>query len=253
METRFDVLGTRVDALTPELATQRVAGLAQEGRGGIVVFCTVSTIMNARRNLALRKALEDADLVTPDGMPLVWLGRKKGLVVDRVYGPDFMLHFFSHTGARFSHFFYGGAPGVADEMAARLRRRFPSVRIVGTLSPPLGLDPDQPPASDIEAIKGSEADIVWIGLGHPKQELFMRAIRDRISVPVLAAVGAAFDFHAGRKKEAPAWMKESGLQWLHRLLSEPRRLWRRYLIGNAHFLGLLLLDALIRRLRRGGS
>lgn len=242
MAGRFDVLGTRIDALTPALASERIADMVRDGLGGSVVFCTVSTVMNARTNPALRRALEGAEIVTPDGMPLVWLGKRAGLAIERVYGPDFMLEFFTRTGGAFSHYFYGGAPGVAEEMVGRLRKQFPDLRVAGARSPSWGLDPLSPPAGEIDAINRSRADILWVGLGHPKQEIFMHENRERIDAAVLAAVGAAFDFHSGRKKEAPRWMKSSGLQWLHRLISEPGRLWRRYLIGNAHFLGLLVLD-----------
>lgn len=247
---RFDVLGTKIDALTPATAVDCIAGWARIRRTGCVIFCTVSTLITARTHPSLRAALEDAELVTPDGMPLVWLGRRDGFAVERVYGPDFMLEFFSRTGAEFSHYFYGGAPGVAGEMVERLTNVFPPLRVAGFASPPLGLDPHAAYPTEIDAINRSGADVLWIGMGHPKQEIFMWRNRSEIQVPVVAAVGAAFDFHAGRKKEAPAWMKRMGLQWLHRLMDEPTRLWRRYLLGNTQFLYLLARERLSRRRTR---
>lgn len=210
-----------------------------------LVFCTVSSVLSARDDARVAEAMA-ASVVNPDGMPLVWVGRRTHPHVARVYGPDFMLYLFERTGARFSHFFYGGAPGVADAMVRRLRERFPDLRVAGTRTPRMGLDPADPPEDDIAALNASRPDIVWIGLGHPKQDLFMHLNRARIDAPVLAAVGAAFDFHAGVAREAPAWMKRSGLQWLHRLAKEPRRLWKRYLLGNSRFVFLLLKDRLAR-------
>jgi N-acetylglucosaminyldiphosphoundecaprenol N-acetyl-beta-D-mannosaminyltransferase len=167
--------------------------------------------------------------------------------VDRVYGPDFMLDLFAATSGRFSHFFYGGHDGVAAEMVTRLKQRFPDLRVAGYLEPAMDLAVDDVSSPDLDAIDASGADLVWVGLGHPKQELWMHRYSDRLSSSVLLGVGAAFDFHAGRKKEAPHWMKRSGLQWLHRLVREPRRLWRRYVWGNSRFLGLLLAE----RVRQG--
>jgi N-acetylglucosaminyldiphosphoundecaprenol N-acetyl-beta-D-mannosaminyltransferase len=245
----YRILDVRVHALTTSLTIEVVRELVSQRRSGYLVFCTVSSILSARDDPAVAQTLEKATLVTPDGMPLVWVGRRRGHRVERVYGPDFMVDLFAATGGEMTHFFYGGARGVAEEMAEALQRRHPDLRVSGTLSPPARLDPQHPPGKDIDTINGSGADVVWVGLGHPKQDLFMFHNRDRVAAPVMAGVGAAFDFHSGRKKEAPGWMKRSGLQWLHRLGSEPRRLWRRYLIGNTRFVWLLARDARQRKRR----
>ena len=188
-------------------------------------------------------------LVVPDGKPLVWLGRRRGhLDTQRVYGADFMLALFEDTGATLRHFFYGGRPGVADRMVTNLVARFPYLQIAGTLSPAFSTDVAAPQA-DIDAINATRPDVLWVGLGHPKQDLWMHRNRGRVEAPVLAGVGAAFDFLSGDKKEAPQWMKRAGLQWLHRLASEPRRLWKRYLIGNAVFVALLIQEGELRRKR----
>ena len=240
----FDVLGVRVDAVTPDAVVSAVGAAIEAKAKSYVVFCTVSSVLSARDDRRVAEALESADVVTPDGMPLVWLGRRAGRAgTDRVYGPDFMLKLFEDGDPSLRHFFYGGAPGVADEMAARLRERFPHLVVAGTHCPDVR-DGCELLAGDVARINAARPDVVWVGLGHPKQELWMRTHRAALDAPVLAGVGAAFDFHAGRKKEAPEWVKRSGLQWVHRLASEPRRLWRRYLVGNTRFVALLAREHL---------
>lgn len=239
----FWVGGTRVDAVDTPQAIATLRGWITAKRKGRVAFCTASTVVEAATDPALADALEGTDLVTADGMPLVWLGRRKtGPGVERVYGPDFMIEVIGAAGSDLRHFFFGGGPGVADEMARRLQARFPEAQIVGTLSPEniSGTELNLEHAAQINAAR---PDIVWVGLGHPKQELWMQTHQGELDASVLAGVGAAFDFHSGRKKEAPDWIKRSGLQWMHRFLSEPRRLWRRYLIGNAKFLFLVARDS----------
>jgi N-acetylglucosaminyldiphosphoundecaprenol N-acetyl-beta-D-mannosaminyltransferase len=235
----FDVLGVRVDAVTPASVVSAVGAAIEAKAKSYVVFCTVSSILSARDDARVKDALDSADVVTPDGMPLVWLGRRAGHGdTDRVYGPDFMLEVFAGADPSLRHFFYGGAPGVADEMAARLQERFPGLVVAGTHCPDVR-DGRDLLEDDVALINAARPDVVWVGLGHPKQELWMRTHRAALDAPVLAGVGAAFDFHAGRKKEAPEWVKRSGLQWVHRLACEPRRLWRRYLVGNTRFVALL--------------
>jgi N-acetylglucosaminyldiphosphoundecaprenol N-acetyl-beta-D-mannosaminyltransferase len=183
--------------------------------------------------------MDQATVVTPDGMPLVWLGRKAvDTEIERVYGPDFMVDLFEATGPEVSHYFFGGRDGAAGEMVERLTERFPDLRVAGWHEPAEAVNLDETEA-DVERIKTSGADLLWVGLGHPKQELWMQKHVPTHLPCVALGVGAAFDFHAGRKREAPAWMKRTGLQWLHRLVQEPRRLWRRYLVGNSRFLWLL--------------
>jgi N-acetylglucosaminyldiphosphoundecaprenol N-acetyl-beta-D-mannosaminyltransferase len=236
---RFDVLGVRVDAITMDEAVTALEHLVQRRGKGYFVFCTVSSILSARENPSVARAIADATVVTPDGMPLVWLGKRSvDGQVERVYGPDFLRAVFERrTGLR--HFLYGGAPGVAERVEAALARDYPGSVVVGSFSPPMNLEAGRMDADGAAAIHAARPDVVWVGLGHPKQELWMHTMSDHLDVPVLAGVGAAFDFVSGAKKEAPAWMKRSGLQWLHRLASEPRRLWRRYVLGNLKFLWLL--------------
>jgi N-acetylglucosaminyldiphosphoundecaprenol N-acetyl-beta-D-mannosaminyltransferase len=202
-----------------------------------------------RRGADLRDLLNTADLVAPDGMPLVWLQRASGRTCERVCGPDLMLALLDRgraTGAR--HFFYGGAEGVAGELARRMAGRYPGLRVAGTESPPFRpLSPEEDAAA-VDRINAAAPDFVWVGLGSPQQELWLASHRDRLAAPVLLAVGAAFDFHAGRRPRAPELMQRTGTEWLFRFATEPRRLGRRYVVTNAQFLGLLAA-ARFRRLR----
>jgi N-acetylglucosaminyldiphosphoundecaprenol N-acetyl-beta-D-mannosaminyltransferase len=203
-------------------------------------------VTEARHDLQLRAALASASLVVPDGMPLVWLGRRHGFHLPRrVYGPELMLRFWQETSpARYRHFLYGGAPGVADALARKFVRQFPTHEIAGIFSPPyrnLSTDEDLEICSMINA---ANPDIVWVGLGTPKQERWMRDHQHLLSAPVLVGVGAAFDFHSGTVRSAPTWMGDHGLEWLFRLAQEPRRLWRRYLVRGSEFATLAILELL---------
>jgi N-acetylglucosaminyldiphosphoundecaprenol N-acetyl-beta-D-mannosaminyltransferase len=197
----------------------------------------VHLVMVAQEDGATREAVEDATLIVPDGQPLVWALRSLGHEASRVYGPDLMARYCERsagTGTRM--YLYGGrSQGALVELALRLRRRYPGLQIVGGYSPPfrpLTEDEEQWVVDDINRTK---ADVVWVGIGQPKQEVWMREMRDRVDAPMLVGVGAAFDFHAGLVPQAPAWMQTVGLEWAFRLLQEPRRLWRRYARYNPRF------------------
>jgi N-acetylglucosaminyldiphosphoundecaprenol N-acetyl-beta-D-mannosaminyltransferase len=186
--------------------------------------------MEARRDPEFRRILNRSGLTTPDGMAIVWLLRLMGhRQVRRVYGPDLMLAVCeAGVGKGWRHFLYGGGPGIADDLAAHLCARFPGLQIAGTFTPPFGPPTPEEDTHAIAAIGASPADIVWVGLSTPKQERWMAAHVGRVQAPVLIGVGAAFDFLSGRKPQAPSWMQRSGLEWLFRLGTEPRRLWPRY-------------------------
>jgi N-acetylglucosaminyldiphosphoundecaprenol N-acetyl-beta-D-mannosaminyltransferase len=170
-------------------------------------------------------------------MPLVWISRLLGFRhVDRVYGPDLMLAICKRSPGRgYRHFFYGGGDGVAALLKERLQARYPGLDVVGTFTPPFRPLTEEEDEDIVQCINALSPDIVWIGLSTPKQERWMAAHLGRIGASVMIGVGAAFDFHAGLKKEAPYWIQRSGLQWLFRLVSEPRRLWKRYLTNNPAF------------------
>ena len=201
--------------------------------------------MESQRDETLRGIHNRAGLVTPDGMPLVWLSRLRGLRhVGRVYGPDLLLACCAHSLSKgYRHFFYGGAPGVPEQLVSRLREQFPGLAVAGWHSPPFR--PLTPPEDEeiVRRIDEAAPDIVWVGLSTPKQERWMHEHVGRLKAPALIGVGAAFDFVSGRKRQAPAWMRHSGLEWMFRLASEPRRLWRRYLVNNPLFVWKVVLQA----------
>lgn len=207
-----------------------------------VVVCPVFNVMTTLENSAYRKIVNQADMVTPDGMPLVfilrWLGHTS---VDRTYGPDLMLAFCEQSQQTgYKSFFYGGAEGIPDKLTEELLRRFPHMPVPDGYSPPFRALSEEEEEAIIEMINSSGADIVWVGLGSPKQDIWMANMLGRLEVPVLVGVGAAFDFISGVKPQAPRWMQRSALEWLFRLSSEPRRLWRRYLIYNSLFIWNIL-------------
>lgn len=243
---RVNVLGVGVSAINMELALATITNWIERRTPHYVCVSGVHGVIESQRSEPLRHIHNAAGLVTPDGMPLVWIGRARvGPHVDRVYGPDLMLACCERLASRgCRHFFYGGAPGVPEQLAARLQARVPGLVVAGTYSPPFGaLSPEQDEAI-VCMINDAEPDLVWVGLSTPKQERWMHEHRARLRAPVLLGVGAAFDFHAGLKRQAPRWMQRNGLEWLFRLLSEPRRLGRRYLVNNPQFVWLLLGQSL---------
>ena len=240
-DVRFDVLGTRVDALDLASATEEIAALVGADRRCYVCATGVHGVMESLRDPRTRLAHRQADLVVPDGMPLVWCGRRLGLGVGRVYGPDLMLSLIERgLPLGWRHAFYGASEAVLDDLCDRLRRRYPSLQIAGTLAPPYGELADDDVRHDVEHLNAMGAQLIWIGLSTPKQERWMYRWRPELQAPVLLGVGAAFDFHAGRVKQAPPLVQRSGLEWAYRLFREPRRLWRRYLRNNPAFLAHLL-------------
>lgn len=198
--------------------------------------------MESQRDAELLEIHNRAGMATPDGMPLVWAARYAGCrETTRVYGPDLMLAVCERAASEgWRSYFYGGAPGVADELAARLQDRFPGLAVAGTFSPPFRPLTDKESAEIVGRINDSGADLVWVGLSTPKQERWMADHRNALEAAVLLGVGAAFDFHTGRLRQAPSWMQGSGLEWVFRLAVEPRRLWRRYLRNNPAFVTRIL-------------
>lgn len=243
----FNVLGVRVDAVQiPEVVSKMEAWIRQRDTCRYIAVTGMHGLMEAQHRVAFRKTLQASDLVVPDGFPLVWLGRRKGFALRRrVYGPELMERFCQDTAPKgHRHFFYGGAPGVAEDLAARLSARFPGLQIAGTYCPPFRSLTPQEDEEVVSLINATRADIVWVGLSTPKQECWMAEHRSRLGASVLVGVGAAFDFHTGRVAQAPCWMREHGLEWFFRLSREPGRLWRRYLIYGTEFVALVLLELL---------
>jgi N-acetylglucosaminyldiphosphoundecaprenol N-acetyl-beta-D-mannosaminyltransferase len=239
-----NVLGIGVSAITMADALAWIDRWIARRANQYICVTGVHGVMESQLDPALRVIHNRAGLVTPDGMPLVWISRLRGhRGVERVYGPDLMLACCEASVVKgYRHFFYGGAADVPERLAERLQKRFPGLQIAGQWSPPFRELTTFEEGEVVERINAAQPDIVWIGLSTPKQERWMARYVGRISAPVLIGVGAAFDMHAGVKKQAPRWMQRSGLEWLFRLGAEPRRLWRRYLINNPWFAWRLLLQ-----------
>ena len=243
---RVNILGVGVSAINMAQALNAIEEWIAQRQPHYVCVTSVHGIVESQGNNSLRRAHNAADLVTPDGMPLVWLARLHGLEhVERVYGPDLMLALCHRSISKgYRHFLYGGAEGVPDRLANRLNRRYPELQIVGNYSPPFRPLTDEEDKQIIQMINEANPDVVWIGLSTPKQERWMAEHIGRLTAPVLVGVGAAFDYHSGLKRQAPRWMQRSGLEWLFRLANEPRRLWRRYLVIIPLFILLVLHQAL---------
>ena len=241
---RTNILGVGVSAVNMDLAVAAIEGWIRHSEPHYVCVANVHTITECQRNPDFRQIHNQAGMVTPDGMPLVWVSHLRGArQVRRVYGPDLLLA-VSEVSAQqgYRHYFYGGAEGVAEQLATQLTERYPGLQVVWVESPPFRPLSETEDQAVVDRINAARPDVVWVGLGAPKQERWMAAHFGRLTAPVIVAVGAAFDFHAGVKKQAPHWMQRSGLEWLHRLTCEPRRLWKRYFINNPWFVGLVLLQ-----------
>jgi N-acetylglucosaminyldiphosphoundecaprenol N-acetyl-beta-D-mannosaminyltransferase len=250
----FDVLGVRTHAVQIAEVVGRMREWIRERDGCHSIAATdMHDIVEAQHDSSFMEVLNATDLVVPDGMPLVWLGRRQGHVLRRrVYGPDLLLAFCGESaGQGYRHFFYGGEPGVAERLAESLKTRFPGLNVVGTCSPPFRPLRAKEDEEMVEMIGRAAPDVLWVGLGAPKQERWMHEHKTRLRVPVLVGVGAAFDMLSGRRKQAPCWMREHGLEWFFRLSQEPRRLWRRYLVYGAQFIAYLALESL--RLKNFGA
>ena len=243
---RLDILGVAVSAIRMADALDAIDAWIALGERHYVCVTGVHGVMESQRDESLRQIHNAAGLVTPDGMPLVWLCRWRGVPrVERVYGPDLLLACCERSVPRgYRHFFVGGAPGVSKKLAGRLTARFPGLTVAGTYAPPYRDLTDREREAIVRRINAARPDIVWVGLSTPKQERWMAEHVGQLTAAVLIGVGAAFDFHAGVKRQAPRWVQQSGLEWVFRLMSEPRRLGPRYLRNNPQFVWRLLAERL---------
>lgn len=242
----INLLGVRVSALNLRTAVASIGEAIDAGRPGYVCVTGVHGVIESQRDEDLRQIHNNAFLVTPDGMPLVWSLRSAGhRDSSRVYGPDLMLGVFEAGQARGDrHFLYGSTPATLARLQERLLERFPNAEIVGTYSPPFRPLTSEEEAAIAKEINEAGPDIVWVGLSTPRQERWMAAMRSSLDAPLLIGVGAAFDFHAGMKRQAPKIMQRSGLEWAFRLATEPRRLWRRYAVIVPAFVVLVAAQLL---------
>lgn len=240
----FNILGINFSAVNLPEACQYIEELLLQKAKTYVCVCPVSTIMAAQEDEEFRNIVNSADLVTTDGMPSVWIGKLKGYKsIGRVYGPDLMLKFCELSQAKgYRHYFYGATEEVLHKLSRRLKERFPRLVICGQYAPAFRELTEEEDQVIVDQINATNPDIVWVGLGSPKQDLWITRHRDRVDASVFLAVGAAFDFLSGNKPQAPRWIQRAGLEWFFRLCCEPHRLWYRYLIGNTKFIYLLVKD-----------
>ncbi len=234
---RVNVLGIGLSAINLDSALAAISDALANKTKGYICVTGVHGVMESQSDPTLRGILNRAFLNTPDGMPMVWAGKLRGFrEMDRVYGPDLM-HLVCDWSRQknYKHFLYGGADGVASELKQRLEEKFPGLKIAGTYTPPFRALNATEEAELIRTVGELKPDILWVGLSTPKQERFMAQYGSKLATTLLFGVGAAFDFHAGRVRQAPRWMQRSGLEWLFRLGCEPKRLWKRYLKNNPVF------------------
>jgi N-acetylglucosaminyldiphosphoundecaprenol N-acetyl-beta-D-mannosaminyltransferase len=240
---RYAVGGVEICATGMDAAVELMVAAGFNHRPSTFHFSAANTIVAAVSDPRFMRILNEADFVFPDGMPLAWFGRLYGHRVERVSGPDAMLAVLARgrdRGAR--HFLYGGRRGVAARLAAELSRRVPGVAIVGYETPPFGPLDSAEYTATVERINATRPTHVWVGVSSPKQDFWIANHVSTLECGAVLAVGAAFDFHSGVRQRAPRWMQKSGTEWLFRLLSEPRRLGRRYTVNNARFLAIVARD-----------
>lgn len=234
---RVNILGVGVHAINMQQTVSYLLDSVARKKKGYVCVTGVHGIMEAQRNPRFCRILNESLLTVPDGMPTVWLGKHTGQTqMGRVFGPDLMLNLCRESAPQsFTHFLYGGAPGVAQELKQRLEASFPRIRVVGTHTPPFRPLTMQEHFELVRQVNQAAPDIIWVGLSTPKQERFMAEYLPTFRTSLMLGVGAAFDLHTGRMSDSPEWVKKSGMQWAHRLIQDPRRLWKRYLINNPTF------------------
>jgi len=245
-----NVLGVNVSAIDLDRVVEMADRWITAENRGYICATGVHGVMEAQSDPELQRILNHAFINAPDGMPMSWVGRLQGFSkMDRVFGPDLMAALCQLSVERdYRNFLYGGEPGVAELLKEKLENRFPGLQIVGTYTPPFRDLTNEEEEEIFGQLQTSRPHILWIGLSTPKQERFMARYVDRLQVPLLVGVGAAFDYHTGRINDCSNWIKRAGLQWLHRLLQDPRRLWKRYLKNNPAFLWKIVLQ--LSRLKR---
>lgn len=231
------ILKSNIDVTTWDSAISKITHWATARESRYVCICNVHSVVTARQDKAFSKVIREADMATPDGAPVAWLMRRLGVTSqERINGPDLMWYYCAEAAQRNeSIYLYGGQQSTLDILQRKLLEHFPGLKIAGAWSPPYRPLSTEEDAAVVEAINASGAGTVWVSLGCPKQEKWMAEHRGRINA-VMIGVGAAFDYHAGTIQRAPLWMQRNGLEWLHRVCSEPRRLWKRYLVTNTLFI-----------------
>ena len=228
---KANMLGVGIDVINFEKAIARIEEFIKGNKSSYVCVNSIQDIMIAQKDKKFKEIINCANMATPDGWPVVWgMRAKRYEQKNRVTGPDLMLRLCEHSLKKgYSHFFYGGEEGVPQLLEKKLKDRFPGLQVAGAYSPPFRPLGEEEDNKVVDMLNKSGANILWVGLGTPKQHFWIRDHLEKVKIPVMIGVGAAFDFHSGRIKRAPRWMQDIGLEWFHRLCKEPRRLWRRYL------------------------
>jgi N-acetylglucosaminyldiphosphoundecaprenol N-acetyl-beta-D-mannosaminyltransferase len=245
---KFNILKVSISVINMKDACSFVEDAVLKRQKKYVCVCPVSTIMECRKNEKVLRSVNSADLVTPDGMPVVWLGKIYGHKnIRRVYGPELMDAVCSVSVKNgFKNYLYGSTQGVLNKLKEQLVKKYPGLIISGMFSPPFCQLSNDEDNDIVKEINNNAPDIIWVGLGSPKQDLWMYEHRDRISASVMIGVGAAFDFLAGTKPQAPRWIRDNGFEWLFRLVIEPKRLWRRYLVDNFLFIYYVAIESFLK-------
>ena len=227
-----NLLGIRISVINLPQAVETIHCWIAQKEKEYVCVVPAHSVMDAYRQVELRPIFNKAGMCTPDGMGVVWALKLAGFRnIGRVYGPDLMRAVSEDSVAKgWSHFYYGSTPGVVGRLVEKMQTRFPGLQVAGTYCPPFRPLTPEEDTEVIEQINASGAEIVWVGIGSPRQEHWMAENREALNAPVLIGVGAAFDFHSGAKPQAPRWFQRSGLEWFYRFVHEPRRLWKRYIL-----------------------
>jgi N-acetylglucosaminyldiphosphoundecaprenol N-acetyl-beta-D-mannosaminyltransferase len=244
-KTQFRVLGVGVNAVQiSDVVAQMERWISEGDACHFIAVTGMHGVTEAQHDPSFKKILNSADLVVPDGMPLVWLGRRHGHPLKRrVYGPELMQTFCSATRGMYRHFLFGGVPGVAASLGQVLNEMY-GINVVGDYSPPFRELSNEEDNEILALIHAAKPDVLWVGLSTPRQERWMYEHRPKLRVSVVLGVGAAFDLNSGRSRQAPRWMREHGLEWSFRLVQEPQRLWRRYLVYGSEFVWNVTLELL---------
>ncbi len=241
--SKISILGTKVNIVQiPGVISLMKRWIEEKTTGNYIVISNANDVVTSREDIKVREAVNNSSLSVPDGISLVMLARLYGYnLKKRVYGPDLMLEFLKISENKgYSHFFYGSTNDTLNKLILNLKKKFAKLKIIDSYSPPFRDIDNEEDKAIVDRINRASPDVLWVGLGCPKQQLWMYEHRDKLKVPVMVGIGAAFDFLAGTRKQAPKWMQRLGLEWLFRLITEPRRLWKRYLIGNTMFIWLIL-------------
>ena len=249
MHDRYNVIGCRINKLTMADALDNAIKRTRSGNGGYVCFTNVHACVMARENKDFLDITNDSFMSLPDGKPVYWVGKLKDCDnLEQIPGPDFFPQLLSQTSSPpLRHYFYGGSQEVLDKLIEKININYPDAEIVGSESPPFRELSGEEIESSLSRIRETQADFIWVGLGAPKQEIWMSKHWQALKPAVLFGVGAAFDFHAGTVQRAPRLAQKLGLEWLHRLSQEPGRLWKRYFYTNSMFLFYLLKDTLFKK------